>query len=381
MLFSSYGRSGDTPDQVTHLEDTEGRENSRDGETCFGNELVDRSRVVANRCQDLLLEIVQLELGRVAYFRSVIFWGRMGQGAKMFEDIVDRLDKSGTVAEKAMATLGRPVVDASGNGKNFAILLGGESGCDQGAATSTRLNNHSSQRQAADDAISLRKAPCPWGRMGWGLAEQGPAFEDFLGKRVVFGWVDVQDATAEDSDGSPASGQSAAVGGCVNPTGKTADHRDSRSGKASGESLGLPKPVMGRVTCTDDRYGQAIRGAQTASDEEKPRGIVNLLECGGVCVVVVWKDLNRVLTAEIQLGVDIRVLLCERDGPSELCSDAGYLPETIHGCRQNPFRRIEPSKERLANPWPHTRDHRQKKVVPELLVVTRGISRLAFRHD
>ena len=44
------------------------------------------------------------------------------QGAELFEDVVDRLDESGAVADQAVAAAACEAVDRAGHGENFAVL-------------------------------------------------------------------------------------------------------------------------------------------------------------------------------------------------------------------------------------------------------------------
>jgi hypothetical protein len=135
------------------------------------------------------------------------------------------------------------------------------------------------------------------------------------------------------------------------------------------------------VACAHNRHGKAIRRAQTATQEQQPRGIVNFFERGGVSLVVVGENLDRVLSAEIDQGVDVDISLRGGDGTGELGPDPGDLSEAIHGGVEDPFRCVEPGEECLANAWSHPWNHGQKQVVSELLVVNWGNLRLAFGHD
>jgi hypothetical protein len=196
---------------VTHFENTEGREDSGDGEACFGNEPVDGSGVGTDGCEDLLFEVVKLEFGRVTNFGPVFFWSRVGQGPQVFKDVVDRFDEGRTVSEEAMAPLGGPVVDPAGNGEDLAVLLRSESGGYERSTASAGFNDDGSQGEAADDAVSLGEASCSRSGKRGRFTEQGSLLEDFVGKRVVLGRVDIEDPTAENGQGPAAGSEGAAV--------------------------------------------------------------------------------------------------------------------------------------------------------------------------
>ena len=63
------------------------------------------------------------------------------QRAKLFEDIVDRLDQPRSVADQAMAAPAGQAVDGAGDGDDLAVLLHRVVGCRKGSAPRSDLDD------------------------------------------------------------------------------------------------------------------------------------------------------------------------------------------------------------------------------------------------
>lgn len=158
------------------------------------------------------------------------------------------------------------------------------------------------------------------------------------------------------------------MGGGVDAASQTADDGDAGPGEPCCESFGLAEPVMGGVTGSYDGDRQAVFRAQAAAEEEEAGRIVDFLERGGVGLIVVGQEPHVVITAEIELGVDVEIPVRGRNRPGEFRPDPGDVAEAIHGGGEDFLRRAEPGQQRLPNPRPDARDHGQAEVISQPVV-------------
>ncbi len=104
------------------------------------------------------------------------------------------------------------------------------------------------------------------------------------------------------------------MGDCVDAAGKAADDADAVAGELVGDLLGHLAAVGRRTAGADDGDGPLIDRSELAADVEDGRGVVDLLEEGGVGVVVPGEGARLVLfeALEFRVGVDGAALSCYR---------------------------------------------------------------------
>ena len=144
-------------DQPLHLQHAERRHHLRGGQAGAHDQLVDAGRRVVEPAEQRALGVGERQLGGMAHRRLI----RGGpdlpdQRAELFEDVVDRLDQPGAVADQAVAAAAAEAVDRPGHGEDLAVLLHGVIGRRQRAAPRRRLDHDDAQAQAGDDPVPLR---------------------------------------------------------------------------------------------------------------------------------------------------------------------------------------------------------------------------------
>ena len=79
----------------------------------------------------------------------------LNQRAKLFQNVVDRLDQTGTVEDQAMAVPAGHIVGRPGYGEDFAILFHGMRRGRERPAAPGCFHDQNTERQAGDDPVSL----------------------------------------------------------------------------------------------------------------------------------------------------------------------------------------------------------------------------------
>ena len=83
-------------------------------------------RLIVELAQQRSFRVGECQLGRMTDRRLLgIGANLLDQGPKLFEDVVDRLDQPGTVADQAMAAAAGEAVGGPGDGEDLAILFHG----------------------------------------------------------------------------------------------------------------------------------------------------------------------------------------------------------------------------------------------------------------
>jgi len=79
------------------------------------------------------------------------------QRAKLLEDVVDRLDQAGAVADQAVAAAAGQAVHRAGQGEDLPVLLHGVVRGGQRSAPRRGLDDHDAQAKAGNKTVALWK--------------------------------------------------------------------------------------------------------------------------------------------------------------------------------------------------------------------------------
>ena len=197
---------------------------------------------------------------------------------KRLQNIVDAANQRHAVADQVVAAFTGQAVDAAGNSEDFATLFHRMAGRVQGAARAGGLDNDHAERQAADNAVPLRKQAGDRLLVEWRLADDGAAFGNLCRQLLVLGRIDLGQSGGGDRDRPTAGLERAAMRGSIDAARQAADHRDPRAGQARGEPLGLLPAIDGTTPRADDGHGQLVAGFESSATIQNGGRVANFGE-------------------------------------------------------------------------------------------------------
>ena len=140
---------GQPLDQALELEHAERGHDLAGGHAGAGDQIIDGGRLIVEPAQERAFRVGKCQLGRMTNGRLLgIGANLLNERPELFEDVVDRLDQAGTVADQAMAAPARQAVGRPGDGENLAILFHGVTSGRKRPAARGRLDDQHTQGQA-----------------------------------------------------------------------------------------------------------------------------------------------------------------------------------------------------------------------------------------
>ena len=197
--------AGKPAHQPLQLQDAERGQDLSGSQAGAGDQLVDADGMVVEVAEQGAFLIGKGQFDRVAD-GGLVRGGvdLANQRAKLLEDVVDRLDQAGSVADQAVAAAAGQAVHGSGYGKDLAVLLHRMVGGGERPAPRRRLDDHHAQAKAGNYAISLGKEARQGSLAHRQLAQNDAVPGDLAGKLGVLGWVDLLQPVGQDGDGAAA---------------------------------------------------------------------------------------------------------------------------------------------------------------------------------
>ena len=180
---------------------------------------------------------------------------------ELLQHVVRRFDEFGALADELVAAAGVRARYRAGQGEDFAVLLQGEFGGDEGAALQARLDHHGSGAQAADDAVAAGEM-IPGRRRGQRELRNERALGENLPAQfaIARGIADI-DPGAHYRHRASAGGKRALVGRGIDAERHAGADRQPRGAQFMGQPLGVAAAVGAAAAAAhhgDGRFRQTF---------------------------------------------------------------------------------------------------------------------------
>ena len=169
-------------------------------------------------------------------------------------DVVGIADEEGAVGGDEVVGAARVGVGKTpGEGKDIAVVAGGDGCGDEGTALVGGFDNDGGVGEGGDDAVACREVARVDGGAGGVFGGEGAAaVENAFGQRAVFGGVDAVQPVAEDGYGGQAVVEGSRVGGGVDAVGQAADDMRTIGDQIADKAVGVVSPLRGSVACAHE---------------------------------------------------------------------------------------------------------------------------------